>query len=48
MAGIDPNEYARWRESRLGAITERLEQAVVFDRAGPLAGMRPSHVRFVA
>jgi ubiquinone/menaquinone biosynthesis C-methylase UbiE len=33
-----PLEYARWRASTLGAITERLERAVVFDLAGPLAG----------
>jgi ubiquinone biosynthesis O-methyltransferase len=40
MAGIDPNVYARWRGTQLGAVTERLEQAVVFDLAGPLAGKR--------
>ncbi len=37
---IDPSEYARWRASPLGAVTEELEQAVVFDLAGPLAGKR--------
>jgi ubiquinone/menaquinone biosynthesis C-methylase UbiE len=33
-----PLEYAPWRATTLGAITERLERAVVFDLAGPLEG----------
>lgn len=32
-----PREYAAWRESRLGEITERLERELVVDLAGPLA-----------
>jgi SAM-dependent methyltransferase len=38
MTGTTPLEYARWRETRLGAVTERLERAAVLDLAGPLAG----------
>jgi SAM-dependent methyltransferase len=38
MTGATPLEYARWRESRLGAITERLERRAVLDLAGTLAG----------
>jgi SAM-dependent methyltransferase len=33
-----PLEYAPWRASTLGTITERLERAVVFDLAGRLEG----------
>jgi SAM-dependent methyltransferase len=33
-----PLEYASWRASTLGSITERLERAVVLDLAGPLHG----------
>lgn len=33
-----PLEYAPWRASTLGNITERLERAVVFDLAGPIEG----------
>ncbi|MBI2392354.1 MAG: class I SAM-dependent methyltransferase [Deltaproteobacteria bacterium] len=32
--------YARWRSSPLGAITERVEERVVFELAGPLQGRR--------
>lgn len=32
-----PLEYAVWRESRLGEITERLERELVLELAGPLA-----------
>jgi ubiquinone/menaquinone biosynthesis C-methylase UbiE len=38
MTGTTPLEYARWRETRLGAVTERLERAAVLDLAGPLPG----------
>jgi SAM-dependent methyltransferase len=34
-----PLEYAAWRESTLGRITERLERAVILDLAGPLDGL---------
>lgn len=37
---IEPAEYARWRASPLGSVTERLEQAAILDLAGPLAGKR--------
>jgi 2-polyprenyl-3-methyl-5-hydroxy-6-metoxy-1,4-benzoquinol methylase len=39
VATINPSSYARWRASSLGAITERVEQHLVFDLAGPLAGL---------
>lgn len=32
--------YARWRQTILGEITERVETKVVFDLAGPLPGRR--------
>ncbi len=38
MTGTTPLEYARWRETRVGAVTERLERAAVLDLAGPLSG----------
>lgn len=37
-AVLTPDTYARWRATPLGALVERLEQRVVFDLAGPLAG----------
>jgi len=37
---VSPSQYARWRETPLGRITERVETRVVFDLAGPLAGKR--------
>lgn len=38
--GVDPQTYAIWRSTRLGSITEELEQRLVFDLAGPLEGRR--------
>lgn len=38
MTGTTPLDYARWRETELGAVTERLERTAVLDLAGPLAG----------
>jgi len=35
---IDPEEYARWRESYLGAITERIEEEAIFRLAGDMSG----------
>jgi SAM-dependent methyltransferase len=35
---VGPDTYAVWRASTLGAITERLEQALVIELVGPLAG----------
>ncbi len=35
---IDPEEYARWRESYLGAVTEHIEVEVIFRLAGDLSG----------
>ncbi len=32
--------YARWRSSRLGEITDTLEQQLLFELAGPVAGKR--------
>ena len=35
---IDPEEYARWRTSVLGGITESIEKDVIFNLAGDLGG----------
>jgi ubiquinone/menaquinone biosynthesis C-methylase UbiE len=37
--GITPLDYAAWRESTLGRVTERLERAVVLELAGPRRGI---------
>ena len=37
---IDPELYARWRESHLGALTERIEGDTIFQLAGDLDGKR--------
>jgi SAM-dependent methyltransferase len=37
--GTTPLDYAAWRESTLGRITERLERAVVLDLTGSLDGL---------
>ncbi len=39
-AGATPLDYAAWRASTLGRITERLERRVVLEIAGPVAGLR--------
>ncbi len=38
MSGTSPLEYARWRGTALGTVTERLERGAVLDLTGPLAG----------
>ncbi|MHB8485225.1 MAG: class I SAM-dependent methyltransferase [Candidatus Acidiferrales bacterium] len=35
---IKPEEYARWRETYLGALTERIEEEAVFQLSGNLGG----------
>ncbi len=35
---VGPDAYAEWRASTLGAITESLEQTLILDLSGPLAG----------
>ncbi len=35
---IEPDDYARWRASPVGALTERLEQEVIFKLAGDVRG----------
>lgn len=35
---LDPNAYAGWRATPLGAVTERVEMDLIFELAGPLAG----------
>jgi ubiquinone/menaquinone biosynthesis C-methylase UbiE len=35
---IDPKEYARWRESYIGALTERIEEEAIFRLAGDMSG----------
>lgn len=37
---IDPREYAHWRETYLGSLTERVEEAAIFRFAGDLRGKR--------
>jgi len=37
---ITPEIYARWRESALGTLTERLEQRAIFSLAGDPSGLR--------
>jgi len=38
--GIAPQEYARWRKTYLGALTERIEADIIFQLAGDLRGKR--------
>jgi len=40
MGAVLPESYARWRGTRLGELTERLERDLVLELAGPLAGRR--------
>jgi 2-polyprenyl-3-methyl-5-hydroxy-6-metoxy-1,4-benzoquinol methylase len=40
VSGTTPLDYREWRTSALGAITERLERAAVFELAGPVRGLR--------
>jgi ubiquinone/menaquinone biosynthesis C-methylase UbiE len=35
-----PDAYRRWRTSRLGKITDRLEEALILEIVGPPAGLR--------
>jgi len=37
---VHPADYARWRNSRLGALTERIEQQTILNLAGNLTGRR--------
>ncbi len=37
---IDPREYARWRETYLGSLAERVEEAAIFQFAGDMRGKR--------
>jgi SAM-dependent methyltransferase len=38
MTRTTPLDYAGWRETALGAVTERLERAAILELAAPLAG----------
>lgn len=40
MDAVPPESYARWRATRLGELTERIELDLVLGLAGPLAGRR--------
>ena len=40
LPGLDPQDYARWRGSTLGAITEELEQGLVLELVGDVTGKR--------
>jgi ubiquinone/menaquinone biosynthesis C-methylase UbiE len=35
---IEPSEYTHWRGTYLGALTERIEEAAIFDFAGDVRG----------
>jgi SAM-dependent methyltransferase len=37
---VRPEDYARWRATRLGGLTEGIERDLVLDLAGPLTGLR--------
>lgn len=37
---IDPEEYVRWRDSYLGALTERIEEEAIFRLVGDMSGKR--------
>jgi ubiquinone/menaquinone biosynthesis C-methylase UbiE len=37
---IEPAEYARWRDSSLGGLTESIELATIFELAGDIRGKR--------
>src|SRR3990167_6474965 len=39
IAGL-PASYARWRQSRLGRITDAVEAELIFDLLGPVAGLQ--------
>ena len=38
VPGLGPEAYARWRASKVGAITERLERRLILELAGAVAG----------
>lgn len=40
MDAVLPEAYARWRGTRIGELTERLERDLVLDLAGELDGLR--------
>lgn len=40
LPGLDPQVYAKWRASELGAITERLERRLMLELIGDVAGKR--------
>ena len=40
MLSLTPDDYAKWRSSRLGALTERLERALVLELLGDVRGLR--------
>lgn len=40
LPGLDPQVYAKWRASELGAITERLERRLMLELIGDVAGVR--------
>jgi len=40
LPGLDPQAYARWRASEIGAITERLERELILELIGEVHGRR--------
>jgi hypothetical protein len=40
IPGLGPGHYGEWRTADIGVITDRLEQALILELAGNLAGLR--------
>ncbi len=40
LPGLDPQVYAKWRASELGAITERIERRLMLELIGDVVGKR--------
>lgn len=40
LPGLGPDAYARWRATRVGAITERVERELILDLIGEVRGRR--------
>jgi SAM-dependent methyltransferase len=40
LPGLDPQVYAKWRTSELGAITERIERRLMLELIGDVSGKR--------
>lgn len=40
LPDLGPEVYARWRDSEIGSITERLERELILDLVGDVSGLR--------